>query len=393
MIAPHHANETSMSQLLAWIDGIDLPIFVVALLPGNRLEYIHANAALSRVTTLPRDVFPGHAATEIFPARVAARLEANYRSCLRAAEPVTYEECLLIEGRETWWQTTLSKAAGFDEKVILGIAIPVTEHKEREFASADMISNMADRFEELRLFTTMAAHDARSPLATVSSLIELVRSDFEDMGDGKLELLNLVSNTVEQALEQISSTLERARSLRTEDDTAQQFDLGRVCADIAAMVDPEMVLDIGVPQAIVDCDDVIVQMGVRNLMSNAARYCRDRIEVTLGEDVPRGMVWIDVADDGPGLPSKVSIRDLTHRGEARDGAHGFGLSAIAKLIQSRGGTFEIIEGKAASRLGGACFRMSLPGKIQATGAGSSAAPPLSDVTEPGYGQLARAAKG
>jgi signal transduction histidine kinase len=362
-----HMTPTPMSQLLTWVDGIDLPIFVVSLLDGDRLEFVHANIALSKVTNTPVGMFPGQSPAELFPTRVAARMEGNYRSCLRSDAPVSYEECILMDGRETWWQTTLSKAAGFDGKVVLGLAVPITERKEREYQAADMISNMADRFEELRLFSTMAAHDARSPLATVASLVDLVRSDFEDMGDGKAELLALVSNTVMEALEQISSTLERARSLRADTDMSQKFDLGRICGDIAAMVDPEMGLEISVPQAIVECDDTIVRMGVRNLMANAARHCRSKISVTMGQSLTNGMLWIDVADDGPGLPTGETMLDLTRRGEARDGVHGFGLAAIAKLLQSRGGTFDVVKDANVSPLSGARFRMTLPGKIVSKG--------------------------
>lgn len=358
---PHPA----LPQLLAWVENIDLPIFVVVNLLDDRLEFLHANAALSHVTKMPATTFPGRSPSEIFPTRIAARLEANYRSCLRSNESFSYEECLLIEGAETWWQTTLTKAAGFDGTVLVGVAIPITERKEREFAAADMISNMADRFDELRLFSTIAAHDARSPLATVASLVELVRSDFADMGDGKMELLDLVSDTVAEALEQITATLERAKSLRTGNDTNRQFDLGRVCGDIAAMVDPEMSLEITVPEAIVECDDVIVQMGVRNLMANAARHCRSRIEVSVAEDTARGMVWIEVADDGPGLPADTSLQDLTTQGEAREGTHGFGVNAITKLVHNRGGSFELVSSSTSLDLTGARFRMALPGKVLA----------------------------
>ncbi len=368
MTTLEHPTFTAMPQLLKWVDSINLPIFIVVCLPGGRLEFIHANTALSRATNMPTTLFPGQSPAEIFPTRIAARLDGNYRSCLRADTSVSYEECTLINGAETWWQTTLSKAAGFDGNVVVGIAIPITERKEREFAAADMISNMADRFDELRLFSTMAAHDARSPLATVASLVDLVRSGFEDMGDGKAELLTLVSNTVTEALEQITSTLDRARSLRTDDDTSQQFDVGRVCADIAAMIDPEMNLDISVPQGLVECDAVIVQMGVRNLMSNAARFCRREIIVSVSEEVTQGMLMIDVTDDGPGLAEGTTIRDLTNQGKARDGVHGFGLSAIAKLVHSRGGTFVVIKNNAASSLTGAGFRMILPGKMVVPGA-------------------------
>ena len=370
----------SMERLIAWMDGIDLPMFVLRLVSGDRLEFVHANAALGRVANIPTSIFPGHIAAEIFPARTAERLDANYRHCLVTAQPYSYEECLMLEGRETWWQTTLSKPVGFDDKVVLGVTSAITDAKDREFAAAESLANLTERFDELRLFSTMAAHDARGPLATVSSLIDLVLEDFEDMGDGKADLLRMASNTVEEALTQISATLERARNLETDEEVRKPIDLGRLCGDIAAMVDPEMHLAIDVPQTHVECDEVMVQMGVRNLMSNAARFCEHHITVSVSEDRPRGMLMIEVADDGPGLPKGMTLQDLTQKGEARKGVHGFGLSAIAKLVHSRGGTFEVVPPDPDNDLPGARFRMVLPGLILGSAGGRIAAKPaVADV--------------
>lgn len=367
-------NDPALERLLAWIDGIDLPMFVLVLLPSDRLEFLHANDALGRVAGVPTSIFPGHCASEIFPARMGERLDANYRQCLASDVPYSYEECLMIEERETWWQTTLSKPEGFDGQVVLGVTSAITESKSREFAAAQSLANMTERFDELRLFSTMAAHDARGPLATVSSLIELVLEDFEDMGDGKTDLLKLASNTVEEALTQISATLERARTLQSGEEVRKNIDLGRLCGDIAAMVDPEMHLAIDVPQTRVECDEVMVQMGVRNLMSNAARFCEHHITVQVAEDRDRGMLMIEVADDGPGLPDGVTMHELTQKGEARTGVHGFGLSAIAKLVSSRGGTFEVVKSDDDEDMPGARFRMVLPGQILGSGVVMAATP-------------------
>lgn len=355
--------DMGLAQLVAWVTGIDMPMFILALRPDNRLEFVHANAALGRVANVPTSLFVDKTAADIFPARMAVRLEANYRQCLMQDRPHSYEECLMFGGRDTWWQTTLSKPAGFDGKVVLGVTSSITQSKTREFAAAGALADLTERFDELRLFSTMAAHDARGPLATVSSLIDLTLEDFEDMGDGKTDLLRMACDTVGEALTQISATLERARLLETEEDVRTEIDLGRLCGDIAAMVDPEMNLAIEVPQTHVECDEVMVQMGVRNLMSNAARFCEHHIAVGISEDPARGMLMIEVVDDGPGLPHGMTLQDLTQKGEARDGVHGFGLSAIAKLVNSRGGTFEVIPADPEDDMPGARFRMVLPGKI------------------------------
>jgi signal transduction histidine kinase len=353
----------SLERLVRWVDGIDLPMFILQQRPNDRFEYVHANAALGRVAGVPVSIFPGQSAEEIFPARMAAHLSANYRTCINSDTPVSYEECLLIDGRDTWWQTTLSKPDGFGGTVILGIAFTTTEAKTREFASAEAVAEMTARFDDLQLFSTMAAHDARSPLATVSSLVDLILEDFEDMGDGKRELLQLVSNTIDEALKQITDTLERSREHTGRVSNQTEVDIERLANDVAAMVDPEMTLECDVPTGWVECDAVVIQMGLRNLMSNAARFACERISVRLTEDRPRGFLLVDVCDDGAGLVPGTRLEDLVEDGARRSGAHGFGLRSMAQLLKSRGGSLELRPPLANEGLPGASFRMELPGRI------------------------------
>ncbi|WP_341863931.1 ATP-binding protein [Gymnodinialimonas sp. 57CJ19] len=369
----------AMERLIAWVDGIDVPMCVIALRPGDRLEFVHANAALSRVAGIPLTELVGEASLGKFPRRMVDRFESNIRQCLAGHEPTSYEECTMLDGKETWWQTTLSKPSGFGGKVVLSVTASITGAKEREFAAAEALADMAERFDELRLFTTMAAHDARSPLATVSSLIELVLEDVEDDADGKSELLRMAFDTVDEALTQITATLERAHALERETPPHSAVDLGRLCVDIAAMVDPEKALAIETPKAHVECDEVLVQMAVRNLMTNAARFCDHHITVALSDDAPRGFVHMDVADDGPGLPEGTTLQDLTQKGEERSGAHGFGLRGIAKLVTSRGGAFEVLKTDGAENMSGARFRIALPGRILPRPL-PAAAPPAPDAS-------------
>ena len=356
-------EKSAMGQLLRWIDGIDLPMFLMQLMPNGRLEYSHMNAALCRTTDTDAAFFKGKTISEVFPARTAEQLNRNCQDCLNSDMPVSYEECLLIETRETWWQTTLSKPAGFDGRVILGVAVSNTDQKNREFAAAETVSELTARFDELHLFSTMAAHDARSPLATVSSLVDLVLDGFEDMGDGKVELLRLISNTVDEALAQITGTLERSREMSSNVSRRTEVDLVRLTNDIAAMVDPEMALRIEVDAARVECDEVVVQMALRNLMANAARFARGRIAISLKGDASGQRLYIDVADDGPGLPDNTRIQDLCHEGEQREGSHGFGLRSISQLLKSRGGSLELGPSRPEAGLTGALFRVEFPGRI------------------------------
>jgi signal transduction histidine kinase len=145
------------------------------------------------------------------------------------------------------------------------------------------------------------------------------------------------------------------------------------------MIDPEMRLTIDLPDLVVVCDEVVVQMGVRNLMANAARHCESRIAVDARAAGDGEHLVIDISDDGLGLPEGAVLSDLTRIGAGREGSHGFGLASIAQVLQSRGGTLSIVPADTASALRGARFRMVFPGRI-VSGGTRKAARALEDHT-------------
>ncbi|NKX43127.1 sensor histidine kinase [Roseicyclus persicicus] len=352
---------TALSCMAAWIDGVDLPIYLVERRPGNRLVFAHANAALLDRLGLTRDDLVGRDIAAVLPPRLAARLARDVRRCLATGASVTYEETLAIGGRDSWWQTTLSRPPQLAGRMVLGVAVETTAARRREFAAAEALAEMAGRFEDLRLYAAMAAHDARGPLSTVAELLDLVLD--EGRGDaGNLPLLALCARTVATALDQIGGTLERGRALETSPPQPERVDLGRLAGDIAAMVDPAGRLRIALPEGEVTTDAVVLQMALRNLMANAARHARSEIAVALCPAPRAGLLTLYVADDGPGLPPGVAPAALSHAVRRHDGSRGFGLDALTRLAASRGGSFDTARGPGAPDLPGALFRLCLPGR-------------------------------
>ncbi len=92
-----------------------------------------------------------------------------------------------------------------------------------------------------------------------------------------------------------------------------------------------------------------------NLCRNAFEVGAHRVTVAATE--ADGQVWIDVADDGPGLPPKA--RDHLFQpftGSARVGGTGLGLAIARELMRAHGGDIVLVESTAA----GTIFRLTLP---------------------------------
>jgi signal transduction histidine kinase len=97
----------------------------------------------------------------------------------------------------------------------------------------------------------------------------------------------------------------------------------------------------------------------RNLLENAARYARSRVDVRLRSS--NGHVRLTVADDGPGIPPEARERvfeRFTRLDEGRSrgsGGAGLGLAIVREVVGSHGGTVRVED-----RGMGACFLVLLP---------------------------------
>ncbi|MDR1048929.1 MAG: HAMP domain-containing protein [Synergistaceae bacterium] len=109
-----------------------------------------------------------------------------------------------------------------------------------------------------------------------------------------------------------------------------------------------------------------------NIVDNAVRKCNEkyggasggRVELTLRK---KDALWVvTVADNGPGVSLDVAKQisknfrsgaQTRNRGKWGSDGHGLGLSIAARVIESHGGSIELLPG---SSLGGAAFEIRLP---------------------------------
>jgi len=97
-----------------------------------------------------------------------------------------------------------------------------------------------------------------------------------------------------------------------------------------------------------------------NLLENAIRYTQSRAELRISAGALDRRIWIEVADDGPGLPagSEQRVFEKFYRGPsqpARTGT-GLGLAICRGIVELHGGTITARNQPS----GGAAFRIELP---------------------------------
>lgn len=236
----------------------------------------------------------------------------------------------------------------------------------------DAFDNLADRFntmatrvgaqvEEHRALLGAVSHELRTPLARLYLLLD--------------DAAETDPATRARALERMDRSLGEMNELVDELLAWARLDAGSLTREpvrLDALVDEvvaahaelagDVTIDVAATDRVVDLDPRGTRRVLRNLIGNATRYARQRVEVRV--HVHGRSVHIVVDDDGPGVPADARDRVFDPfvtldpaRSNAR-GAAGLGLAIVDRVSRAHGGTARC----EASPLGGARFAVTLDGE-------------------------------
>ena len=187
-----------------------------------------------------------------------------------------------------------------------------------------------------RTFLADAAHELRSPLATIASVGQ---AGAGRTGDSEArEALALIATTALDASALIGDLLTLARTPHAKLLACEPVDLAAVVHGCLREFQPRfeasgIAIDATVESAIVNGDARRLRELVRNLLENALRHARKRITLTCVANDGRAV--LRVADDGSGVaPSdRERIFERFVRGRETGAGTGLGL-AIARWVAS-----------------------------------------------------------
>jgi two-component system OmpR family sensor kinase len=232
-----------------------------------------------------------------------------------------------------------------------------------------MLDRIEAAFARERMFLDDASHELRTPIAVLRAELEVAllesgdRASLERSLRSALEEANRLAHLAEDLL-----VLARA--------TAGRLPLRRRPVDVRALVEsaaqrvngsggrsgPGVAVAVDGPAALAVVDPARLEQVVTNLVGNARRFARRRVQVrvrTDGDDVV-----VTVADDGPGFPpallpvafDRFTRAEAARSHEAGAGA-GLGLAIVAAIVRAHGGTISAANGPP---LGGAAVVVRLP---------------------------------
>ena len=208
-----------------------------------------------------------------------------------------------------------------------------------------MLGRIQSSVERQRRFVGDAAHELRSPTASLRTTLETALEssqgvDWQEVGTDLLHETLRMQRLTDQLL--LLARLDAS----TIDAHSVDVDLDHLIEQVAAQVRPDVAVDISAVEPVqVTGEPTLLLQVIQNLLDNAARHTTTSIQIALHRDGDQAVITID--DDGPGIPT--DRRDhlferFTRLDQARDRDHGgagLGLAIVADIVTVHGGTVRI----------------------------------------------------
>ncbi|MFS8978403.1 DUF4118 domain-containing protein [Cupriavidus necator] len=228
------------------------------------------------------------------------------------------------------------------------IAIAIERLHYVEVAQQALLTMESERLRSSLL--AAVSHDLRTPLTSLIGMAEALQRG--------TPLAPEVANTVGAMRDQarrmhamVANLLDMARlqdpnvTLRKEWQSFEEL-AGAALASLrdALARHPVMVADLsGLP--LVECDGVLMERVLCNLLENAAKYTAPGTEIRVRGEVYDDAVHLVVEDDGPGVPAAMArqVFEKFTRGESESATAGvgLGLAVCEAIVQAHGGSIRV----------------------------------------------------
>ena len=295
---------------------------------GVRFEFERLSPSYERQTGITTEEVQGQTPQTVFGEEQGAELAANYHRCVKAGEPISYQEELLVSEGARFWQTKLAPVVS-DGVItrLVGVTRNVTERVERE-------RQLRQQNERLGEFASVISHDLRSPLNVAQGRAALLAEQ------GESEHLDPLL----QALDRMEAIVEDTLTLARQGDTISETEsvsLTNLVGKCWATVDTgEATIDI-VDEMTFQADPDRLRHVFENLFRNAVEHGGSDVTVRVGRHNELG---IYVEDNGPGIPVEKRDEVFEPGHSSAQGGTGFGLTIVKRIVEAHGWELSVADG-------------------------------------------------
>lgn len=218
------------------------------------------------------------------------------------------------------------------------------------------INRMLERLEravaEQQMFLSGAAHQLRTPLAGIQAQLELAAMDAGPAVRERLERMHAAIDDLAHCTQQML-TLARSSEQASSVHDFHPVDLGELLEDAASnWLDHALRhgVELGFELAPAQCQGSrwMLQELLGNLIDNAIKYspAGGRVTVRCGSDAASGAAFLEVEDEGPGIPpeERTRVGEPYFRGRSVQAAgSGLGLAIVREVAKRHHARLQLLD--------------------------------------------------
>jgi two-component system phosphate regulon sensor histidine kinase PhoR len=208
-----------------------------------------------------------------------------------------------------------------------------------------------------RDFVTNAAHELQTPIAAITSAIEVLQQGAKDRRAERERFLDHIEHASDRLTRLTQALLILARAqMGDERPRSAIVPLEPLLRSISRTFRSEGAIEVScAPDLAVIANEPLLEQAIVNLGENALKHASGRI--LLSAEREDGTVKVQVRDEGPGIHPDDAAR-VFERFYRRDEAGGFGLglAIVREAVDALGGGLDLDSGPAGTRVS-----ITLPG--------------------------------
>ncbi len=303
---------------------------------------------------------------DFFARLVVEEDKARYRRAQQVsalAEDISVKYRIMHRsGLKIWLETRLVPVCNDDGDLVsvMSVSIDVTD-------SLSYQKQIEEQNRDLSDFAYMVSHDLKAPIFTIKGMANAVIEDHEkDLGQSGKELVNYIIDATVRLEKLVASVIEYS-ALATKDLQEEQVDLNATVrnaeADLSELSRAKgAAIRVPVPLPIIPGSSVRLYQVFSNLLANALKYSSPERKPEISVETrtgPGGIVFIDVRDNGLGVPPG-KLSDIFRPYQRAHGniveGSGIGLACVKKIMERMGGSVSVtsVEGQ------GSVFTLTFP---------------------------------
>jgi len=328
------------------------------------LRYRGWNPYMEKLTGLPAEEVIGRHPAELFPEHVKAGLLEHLEAARCGAAKHDFDMVSVAATGEEYWTSSLSSQLLNTRGEVAGVITTVREitwRKQMEDETRQALESAEAANAGMQRLLRTVSHEFRTPLGLLTGCTDILDRHWDKLKPDQRRLqTGYIRNAAGQLTVLVDSVTSFNLAQAEQPDRAKRFDIGALCARIAA--DASAVWQAGHTFEVSiapDCgtgqiNDSLLRRVLENLLSNAFRYTPPKGTVTLQVSRLENRLHLAISDTGIGISEadQKYIFDQFYRGQNVDDRRGLGLGlaivqeALAKLEGSIEITSCVHEGSA-----------------------------------------------